>query len=206
VGVVLSEHFDRALQYISVVHAGQSRKRSDVPLLAHLLGVASIVMDYGATEDETIAALLHDSTEQAGGVGRLEDIRRRFGDNIAKIVEACSESVISPAPPWRARKAAFIASLPRASNSVRLVCAADKLYNARSLLQDLRAIGNAAWEPVSGGKECTLWYYRCLVQAFKTGGVNPLIEELDRTVAQIEQIAKQLDIEIVLPETPAAAA
>jgi (p)ppGpp synthase/HD superfamily hydrolase len=206
VGVILSEKFDRALHYIAVVHAGQTRNRSDVPLLAHLLGVASIALEYGASEDEAIAALLHDSAEQGGGTGRLEDIRQRFGENVAKIVEACTDSAGTPTLPWRARKATFIARLPHASNSVRLVCASEKLQNARKLLQDLRAIGSAAWEPVNGGKETTLWYYRCLVQAFKTGGVTPLIEELDRTVVHIEQIAKQLEIEIVLPDPAPALA
>jgi (p)ppGpp synthase/HD superfamily hydrolase len=198
VGVFLTDKFDRALQYVSVVHAGQNRKRSEVPLMAHLIGVASIAMEYGATEDEAVGALLHDCVGEAGGAGRLEDIKHRFGEIVANIVDGCTDIRTSPKPPWRARKAAFIARLPHASASVRLVSASDKLCNARTILQDLRLKGNAAWEPLPGGKDGTLWYYRCLVQAFRTAGMNALVEELDRTVAQIEQLAKELEPEKIL--------
>jgi (p)ppGpp synthase/HD superfamily hydrolase len=191
----LTEKFERALQYAAIAHAGQRRKRSDVPFMAHLLGVVSIALEYGADEDEAIAALLHDAVEEAGGEDRLDDIRVRFGANVAEIVDGCTDTKAKPKPEWRARKAGYIARIPHATASVRLVSAADKLYNARTILKDLRLAGNAIWERFNGGKEGTLWYYRCLVQAYKAAGANSLIEELERTVNEVESMVKTVEAE-----------
>ena len=188
--LILSPRFEQALLYAFTIHAGQTRKGSTIPFFTHLISVAAIALEHGAEEDEAIAALLHDAVEKAGGQSRLADIRARFGEKVATIVEGCTEPQATPEPPWRARKAAFIAHLPRSLDQVRLVSAADKLHNARTILRDLRAMGDAVWDRYSGGKEGVLWYYRCLVQAFKTGGLNPLVEELERVVIEIERLAK----------------
>src|SRR5436305_12442613 len=117
----LSTKFEQALQYAVVIHAGQLRKGTDIPYMAHLLGVASIALEYGATEDEAIAALLHDAGEDAGGTGRIEDIRTRFGDKVARIVEGCTDAVTVPKPPWRERKEKYIAHPKSADASTILV-------------------------------------------------------------------------------------
>jgi len=186
--MVLSEKFEEALRYAATVHAGQTRKGTQVPYLAHLLGVASIVLEYGGTEEEAIAALLHDAPEDVGGPGRLEDIRARFGAAVAELVESCTDTMQRPKPAWRPRKASYIARIPKLSDSARLVSMADKLHNARSLLRDLRESGEAVWTRFKGGKDGTLWYQRCLVQAFRTAGESPLVEELDRVVTRIEEL------------------
>ena len=129
----LSSKFDQALQYAAAIHREQIRKGTEIPYLAHLLGVASIALEHGASEDEAIGALLHDAAEDAGGLARIEDIRRNFGDAVAAIVEGCTDSVVVPKPPWRKRKEDYIAHLPSASPSVRLVSASDKLHNARAI-------------------------------------------------------------------------
>src|SRR5687768_18506851 len=128
----LSPKFGEALQYAVIVHAGQMRKGTNIPYVSHLLGVASIAMEHGANEDETIGALLHDAGEDAGGRGRIEDIRQRFGNQVADIVDGCTDAYVLPKPPWRKRKEDYIAHITTASASVRLVSAADKLHNARA--------------------------------------------------------------------------
>jgi GTP pyrophosphokinase len=153
------------------------------------LGVASIALEYGATEDEAIGALLHDAGEDAGGRGRIEDIRVRFGKDVADIVDGCTDAEVIPKPPWRKRKEDYIAHLPQASASVRLVSASDKLHNARAILRDYRQHGEALWSRFNGGREGTLWYYRELVKAFLKAGTNELIEELDRVVREVETLA-----------------
>ena len=183
----LSSRFEQALQYAFVVHAGQMRKASDVPYIAHLLGVASIALEYGANEDEAIGALLHDAAEDAGGRGRLEDIRLRFGDAVAAIVEGCTDTFETPKPEWRRRKEDYIAHLAKTSAAVRLVSAADKLHNARAILSDYRRVGEALWPRFNGGRNGTLWYYRALVTAFRAAGTNELVEELGRVVGEIEE-------------------
>src|SRR5260370_13520823 len=100
----LSQKFEEALVYASVVHGGQIRKATGIPYIAHLLGVASIAFEYGADENEAIGALLHDAAEDAGGAARIDDIRVRFGEKVATVVEGCTATVEAPKPPWRERK------------------------------------------------------------------------------------------------------
>jgi (p)ppGpp synthase/HD superfamily hydrolase len=185
----LSERFEKALVYAAVVHAGQIRKGTGIPYIGHLLGVTSIALEYGANEDEAIGAVLHDAAEDAGGAGRIEDIRVRFGEKVAKIVEGCTDTVITPKPPWRERKEKYIAHVKDADASTILVSAADKLYNTRAILRDLRKNSDAVWSRFRGGREGSLWYYRALVSAFRAHGDSDLIDELDRVVSEIEKVA-----------------
>jgi len=186
---MLSDRFTQALTYAHQLHANQVRKGSGVPYIAHLLGVASIALEYGANEDEAIAALLHDAIEDQGGATTREEIRRRFGDNVTAIVDGCTDADTIPKPPWKQRKEAYIAHIPTASPSVLLVSAADKLYNARSILKDYRLLGDSVWERFQGGKDGTLWYYRSLVDAFKKTSDTEIVAELERVVTEIEILA-----------------
>ncbi|MEH2004190.1 HD domain-containing protein [Nostoc sp.] len=188
---MLTERFTAALIYATQLHANQVRKGSGVPYVAHLLGVASIALEYGANEDEAIAALLHDAIEDQGGAATRSEIRRRFGDNVTAIVDGCTDDDTTPKPPWRQRKEAYIAHIPTASPSVLLVSLADKLYNAQSILKDYRVLGESVWERFQGRKEGTLWYYRALVDAFRKTESSVIIEELERVIAQIEVLASQ---------------
>jgi GTP pyrophosphokinase len=146
-------------------------------------------LEHGATQDEAIAALLHDAVEDAGGRPRLEDIRARFGETVAAIVEGCTDADTIPKPPWELRKKAYLAHLPGAPASVRLVSAADKLHNARSILADYRAVGEPLWGRFKGGKAGTLWYYRELAGCFRQAGPQGLAEEVERVVSEIERLA-----------------
>ncbi len=148
-----STRFSDALVYAAALHAQQRRKVSGEPYLAHLLAVAAIVMEYGGSEDEAIAALLHDAVEDQGGLPTREEIRRRFGETVAAIVDGCTDTAESPKPPWRERKAAFLARLQDAPASVRRVVAADKLHNARSILREHRRLGEAIWGHFRGGRD-----------------------------------------------------
>ncbi|MBE9003518.1 HD domain-containing protein [Fortiea sp. LEGE XX443] len=186
---MLFDRFTAALTYATELHANQVRKGSGVPYIAHLLGVASIALEYGANEDEAIASLLHDAIEDQGGAATRAEIRRRFGDTVTAIVDGCTDSDTTPKPPWRSRKEAYITHLSTASESVLLVSAADKLYNARSILKDYRLLGDSLWERFQGGKDGTLWYYRSLVDAFKKTGDTEIFAELERVVTEVEILA-----------------
>ena len=186
----LSPRFGQALHYAVLIHAGQLRKGTEIPYSSHLLGVASIALEYGANEDEAIGALLHDAGEDAGGQARIEDIRQRFGNQVADIVDGCTDAYALPKPPWRQRKEDYIAHITTASASVRLVSAADKLHNARAILRDYRVHGEKLWLRFSGGKDGTVWYYRSLVAAFTAVDNNQLIEELKRVLSEIEMLSE----------------
>jgi len=189
--VKLSKRFAEALIYASQAHGDQVKKGSGIPYIAHLLGVAAITLEYGGNETEAIGALLHDVVEDCGGAPRLREIRERFGEGVARIVDGCSDTDQRPKPPWRERKERYVAHLDSADASTLLVSASDKLYNTRAILRDLRREGDQAFEKFSGKKQGRLWYYRALVKAFRNTPKSnaELIDELDRVVTGIESIA-----------------
>ncbi|MGH9721843.1 MAG: HD domain-containing protein [Bryobacteraceae bacterium] len=182
----LSPLFVEAFEYAAALHAGQQRKGSSTPYISHLMAVSALALEHGGGEDEAIAALLHDAVEDQGGAPVLEQIRMRFGDAVAGIVEGCTDADTIPKPPWRPRKEAYLAHLQNAPPSVRLVSCADKLHNARSILCDYRQAGEAVWARFTGGRDQTLWYYRSLIVTFRNGGPSVLAEELARTVSELE--------------------
>src|SRR5918994_2985133 len=188
------EKFEAALVYAARLHRDQTRKGSGIPYVNHLLAVAAIVGENGGTEEEVIAALMHDAPEDHGGRARLEEIRERFGDEVAEIVAGCTDTYEDPKPEWRPRKEAYVSHVATAPASVRLVSAADKLHNARSILADLRSLGDGLWNRFTGGKEGTLWYYRALVEAYTEAGANPVVEELDWLVQEIVALAQRAGV------------
>lgn len=185
----LSSQFEQALIYAANAHATQVRKGTATPYMAHLLGVCSIALEYGANETEAIAALLHDAVEDQGGLERLEDIRSRFGNDVAEIVMGCTDSFQTPKPPWEERKRAYLAHLPSASGSILLISASDKLYNAQATLRDLYRVGNEIWKRFNVPREKTLWYYRALANIYLQVGPARLNDELGRVVAEMERVA-----------------
>lgn len=186
---MLSQRFEEALVYAARLHAAQPRKISGVPYLSHLLGVASIALEFGADEDEAIAALLHDAVEDQGGAATREEIRRRFADRVTAIVDGCTDTEITPKPPWPDRKLAYIAGLEASDASVRLVSAADKLHNVRTIITAYRERGEEIWPCFQGKRAGTLWYYRALVDAYRRFEPHPLVDELACAVAELERIA-----------------
>ena len=170
---VLTDRFDRALLYATHVHGGQVRKGTSTPYVAHLLAVAATVLEYGGDEDLAIAALLHDSAEDQGGTARLEDVRNRFGERVAGIVEACSDSLADTGrgerkAHWQERKEAYLARLQKAHEDILRVSLADKVHNARAILRDLRKpdVSEKVWARFGQPKEQTLWYYRSAPTCF----------------------------------------
>jgi (p)ppGpp synthase/HD superfamily hydrolase len=183
----LTSRFHDAVGYAADVHGGQTRKGTAAPYLSHLMGVASIVLDAGGSEDEAIAALLHDAAEDHGGRSRLADIQARFGDAVAAIVEACTDSWETPREPWIERKRRYVAHASHLEAAALRVSAADKVHNTYALLRDLREHGDKVWERYAAGPDDILWYYESLVRAFREAGGGPLVDELERIVRGIQR-------------------
>jgi (p)ppGpp synthase/HD superfamily hydrolase len=188
-----SKRFVEALGYAARIHGRQIRKKTNRPYIGHLLNVTSIVIEYGGDEEMAIAALLHDAVEDQGGLPRLREIRRKFGKRVAHIVDGCTDSYVEPKPLWLERKHAYVARVCSEDEDVHLVSAADKLSNVRETLHDLRVQGESVFKRFKGKKKGTLWYYRALVDEFRKGGNNPLIEELGRAVTELERCAAGAD-------------
>ncbi|MBA3504116.1 MAG: HD domain-containing protein [Myxococcota bacterium] len=197
---LLGPRFASALGYVATLHATQLRKGTQTPYVSHLLAVASLAIEYGANEDEAIAALLHDSIEDQGGAEVRRRITALFGQAVADIVEGCTDTDVMPKPPWRERKERYIAHVSDTSPSIRLVSMCDKLHNARSLIMDLRGKRADLWSRFSAGRDETCWYYRQLVTVFRSTlakdppsslRMNELLEELDHTVEILERESAQ---------------
>ena len=184
--IKLGPRFRRAFLFAAEKHARQARKASTIPYIAHLMGVASLVLEFGGDEDMAIAGLLHDVVEDCGGAPMLKEVHRRFGARVAKIVDGCTDSRVTPKPAWRERKENYIRHLKSADAETRFVSAADKLNNIRSILSDLRDVGEKIWQRFNGGREGTLWYYRALLDEFKRHKPDRLIREFELEVAELE--------------------
>jgi (p)ppGpp synthase/HD superfamily hydrolase len=194
---LLSPRFTEALLYTAELHARQRRKGGRVPYLAHLLGVTSIVLEDGGDEEEGIAALLHDAVEDHPREGRTEqEILDRFGARVHRIVMGCTDTypdlprAAGKKPEWEARKRKYIEHLRHeASPDVLRVAAADKLYNARSIINDMRLVGEEVWSRFSVPRERTLWYYREVTAALReaTHDRSRLVRELAAIVAAMDR-------------------
>jgi len=187
----LSNYFLDAFTYASNLRAKQKRKGKDVPYISHLMGVSAIVLEQGGTENQAIAALLHDAVEDQDVT--VEEIRERFNDEVAEIVEGCTNTGTESKSEWRGGKEKYIAHLREAGPSVWLVAAADKLYNARNILEDYRNVGESMWAPFTGERDDILWYYRTLAKTFREIDPSPLTDELGRVVSELEKLVREAD-------------
>ncbi|HLE78506.1 MAG TPA: HD domain-containing protein [bacterium] len=183
--------FRSALAFAARLHEKQHRKGTGTTYVGHLIGVAALVIEDGGSEDEAIAALLHDAIEDQGGERVRREIRRRFGPRVARIVEACTDTDQIPKPPWRPRKEEYLHHLQSAPKSVLRVSLADKLHNARAILADYRRLGDRLWRRFKGKRAGTLWYYRELARLFARRKPGPMAEELARTVRELERLARR---------------
>lgn len=189
--VKLGSRFLKAFNFAAKKHSGQTRKASTIPYIAHLMGVASLVLEAGGDEDLAIAALLHDVVEDCGGAPMLKKVRRKFGKRVATVVDGCTDADSYPKPPWRERKEKYIARLRSEGPDTQLVSASDKLNNIRSIISDYRAIGESVWSRFNGGREGTLWYYRTLRDEFLRHKPNRITLELDLAVKELETLARK---------------
>jgi len=183
-----SAKFQEALGYAAELHNTQTRKASEVPYVGHLLSVAGLVIEADGTETEAIAALLHDAAEDLGGDATLDEIEKRFGKEVAAIVDECSDTVVTPKPPWRQRKENYIAHLHGASDSAIRLSMADKLDNARAILRDLRRHGPQVWQRFNTTDPHEhLWYYRSLLEVYRQRSNSWIVDELARVIQALEQ-------------------
>ena len=182
---MLSSRFVDALAFAIEAHGDQRRKGGAVTYAAHLLGAASLVLEAGGDEDMAIAGLLHDTIEDTDTTAR--DLEAAFGERVASIVAACTDADVQPKPEWRGRKERYLEHLrsPGTSTDVLVVSRADKLHNARSILQDYRDIGDELWSRFSEGAEQQLWYYGSLRDIFVERLPGAITDELGRVVDEL---------------------
>jgi len=192
---VLTDAFASAVAYVSQVHATQVRKGTNVPYVSHLLTVSASTLEAGADEAIAIAALLHDTVEDQGGMPRLEEIRREFGARIAEIVEACSDSLAedpTQKEDYVTRKTRYVEHLATADDDVLLVTVADKLHNARAIVTDIHLFGLTTLDRFKGSREDLDWYYTSILSIAEDRQVpGVLLEPFRHTVAELVALLRQ---------------
>jgi (p)ppGpp synthase/HD superfamily hydrolase len=191
--LVLTDRFRSAFSKALSLHKDQLRKATGTPYIAHLMSVTALVLENGGSEDQAIAALLHDAVEDAGGIETLNAIREEFGPYVAELVDGCTDSYTQPKPAWKPRKVTYLEKLQESSDDVKLISLADKVHNARSILRDLRATGESTWEKFNGKKSGTLWYYQSLAEIFHDSPYPALSNELNNLVKEIDLLATTLE-------------
>ena len=213
----MTDRFERALVMATRVHGPQIRKGTaskPVPYVAHLLEVAAIVLSESVSEDVAIAALLHDAPEDAGGRRVLDRIRGRFGDRVAEIVDACTDTYESPKPPWIERKKAYLARLRRTDDvDILLVKCADCLSNVRATLRDHRVAGETVWDRFTGMPcaSCQRAWYASVREALRPRlRSTPCFGELDQAVSALLSETRASDaidhVHLAMPGAAGAAA
>ena len=191
--LILTERFTEAVEYVRLLHT-EYRKGTDVPYMAHLIGVAALVMGEAGgrvpvTEDMVIAALLHDAVEDHGGMPRLRDIKEKFGPEVSRMVEALSDTFAEDHDKkegWEDRKNNYLARLRGEPDDVLLISAADKLYNAKAILDDFKEIGPAVFDRFKRGAKEQLWYFDELLKVFRTHPPNRVVNDLERVVQELK--------------------
>ncbi len=195
--LILTERFSSVVEYARQLHT-EYRKGTVVPYMAHLLEVASLVMGEAGgrvpvTEDMVIAALVHDVVEDHGGMPRLREVERRFGANVGRMVAGLSDTFAddhNKKEGWEQRKETYLDRLRRESDDVLLISAADKLYNAKSILDEYRVIGDAVWARFNRGADKQLWYFNALLAVFRAHPSNKIVDDLERVVGELSQLVR----------------
>jgi GTP pyrophosphokinase len=188
----LTRRFAAAFALAWAVHGNQCRKKTAIPYMAHVMSVSALALENGADEDVAIAALLHDTVEDAeDGEATHRVIQEQFGERVAAIVMACSDAVAvpgQPKPDWRVRKEAYLRHLNDADPDVLLVSACDKVHNARSILTDLGTDGDVVWQRFTvSDPHAQLWYYTTVAEILQRRLPGPLTDELGRIVEGIAE-------------------
>jgi (p)ppGpp synthase/HD superfamily hydrolase len=190
---MLTDRFSEALTYAERLHRRQFRKGNDIPYVAHLLAVCSLVLEWGGQEDTAIASLLHDAAEDQGGEATLAEIRRRFGDRVADAVLACSDSLTATKEakaPWRERKLRHVQKLRTCVPDAILITAADKLHNLSALIRDVRRDGPQTMSRFNAEPAHIIWYHREVVAALRMRDECPpqFVGEIEIAISTLEKL------------------
>ena len=185
-----TDRISAAFALAALVHEKQKRKSTDIPYISHPMAVAAQVSVWGGSEEQFIAALLHDVVED-GGAQYMPVIEEHFGKHVLDLVMACSDAAPQRGQPkgaWIERKEKYIANLRSAADEVLLISAADKRHNLASILADDRFIRKDFER--ADKKKMVLWYYKELLAVYRERNV-PVVVELENLLSEIENVTGQ---------------
>jgi GTP pyrophosphokinase len=180
--------FLKALSYASDLHYDQTRKGTSIPYITHLMHVSAYILEFGGDEEQAIAGLLHDSIEDQGERTNYAILRNQFGEEVERIVKACTDAEVIPKPPWEERKRAYLEALVSKDNRIKLVVACDKLHNAQSIVRDVTLVGPECWNRFSADKARIYWYYSEIVKALQSLGNHEALKLLELEVQKMKEL------------------
>lgn len=194
-----TDRISAAFALAALVHEKQTRKSTNIPYISHPMAVAAQVAVWGGSEDQFIAALLHDVVED-GGAQYMPVIDEHFGKHVLDLVMACSDAAPQRGQPkggWIERKEKYIANLRSAADEVLLISAADKWHNLASILADAKELGEVVFDRFirqdferTDKKKMVLWYYKELLAVYRERNV-PVVVELENLLSEIENVTGQ---------------
>ena len=194
-----TDRISAAFALAALVHEKQKRKSTDIPYISHPMAVAAQVSVWGGSEDQFIAALLHDVVED-GGAQYMPVIEEHFCKHVLDLVMACSDAAPQRGQPkgaWSERKEKSLANLRSAADEVLLISAADKWHNLASILADAKQLGEVVFDRFirqdferTDKKKMVLWYYKELLAVYRERNV-PVVVELENLLSEIENVTGQ---------------
>jgi (p)ppGpp synthase/HD superfamily hydrolase len=184
--------YKRAIDFTYNLHLKQMRKGTSIPYFSHLISVSNNIIENNGNTDEAIAGLLHDAVEDQGGEKTLNLIKKKFGIKVAKIVSDCTDTDITPKPPWYERKKNYIKNLQYKSQSSLFVSMCDKTHNATCIINDYKRVGKKLWKRFSAKPKQILWYYESLGKCYFKNLKNKkvLIENYKNLLKEMKKITK----------------
>ncbi|GAB4460147.1 MAG: HD domain-containing protein [Elainellaceae cyanobacterium] len=187
--VILGDRFADAFTYALHLHRYQSRKVNAAPYISHLMAVAALVLEDGGSEEEAIAALLHDAVEDQGGEPIYTEILRRYGSQVAAIVHDCTVPPRAASQTWKSHKLDYLNQIRHASPEAQRVILADKLHNVRSLITNLRQTGESTWSAFAASKADNLWLHQELADLFEQYAHSSLVAEFRQQIHTLLSLA-----------------
>lgn len=194
--LVLSDRFADAFTYAFHLHRYQFRKVNAVPYISHLMSVAALVLEDGGSEDEAIAALLHDAVEDQGGEPIRVEILHRYGSRVAAIVDACTVPPRAPRQTWKSHKLDYLAQIRNAPPEAQRVILADKLHNLRSLILNLHQTGESIWTSFAANKLDNLWLHQALADLFEQHIHSSMVAEFRQQLHTLLRLATDPSISL----------
>lgn len=174
---------EQAIYFATKAHHGQNRKMEKVAMIFHPFTVGMILQRAGCRDEVVIAGILHDVIEDTKYT--KEDIKKKFGEEIAELVDGVSESDKSLS--WEERKQETIDYLKTACLDEKLIECADKINNLESIYLDIKKEGEEVWKKFKRGREQQKWYhtnvYKSLIK--NTDGKNPLFVRYQELIKKV---------------------
>jgi (p)ppGpp synthase/HD superfamily hydrolase len=171
-----------------------------IPVIAHLAAVASIVHRAGWDETVVAAAYLHDAIEDMNEHGqrlRRKQLRNAVGAEVARLVAEVSEQKLDDdgeMRPWRDRKEDYLAGIRTGHPEAVAISLADKIHNLWSITQSLEA-GEDILSVLSGDAEAQYWFHRAVLEASRAHDDQRLAPMRDRLQTELDRFEAALDRE-----------